>query len=73
MGERILCGIVGGLSGGMTSSKDYRRYAAECLDLVERLANPDDKARLIEMAQNFLKMAEQQDVREKGDARRYGC
>jgi hypothetical protein len=49
----------------MTSSEDYRRYAAECLDLVERLANPDDKARLIEMAQNFLKMAEQQDVREK--------
>jgi hypothetical protein len=42
-----------------------RRNAAECLDLVERLANPDDKARLIEMAQNFLKMAEQQDVREK--------
>lgn len=65
MGKRIVCGIVGGLSGGMASSKDYRRYAAECLDLVKRLENPEDKARLIEMAQNFLKMAEQQDVREK--------
>ena len=59
------------ISGGdfrMTSSEDYRRYAAECLGLAERMSNADDKARLIEMAQNFLKMAEQQDVREKGES-----
>jgi hypothetical protein len=49
----------------MTSSKDYRRYAAECLSLAERVVNPLDKARLIEMAQNFLKMAEQQETQEK--------
>jgi hypothetical protein len=52
----------------MTSSEDYRRYAAECLRLAERTSNADDKARLVEMAQNFLKMAEQQDVREKGES-----
>ena len=42
----------------VVSAAEYRQYAAECLALSERLSNPLDKARLIQMAQDFLSMAE---------------
>jgi hypothetical protein len=42
----------------MTKADEYRRYAAECLALSQRHANADDKARLISMAENWLRMAE---------------
>ena len=45
----------------VVSAAEYRQYAAECLALSERLSNPLDKARLIQMAQDFLSMAEKRD------------
>ena len=44
-----------------SSATEYRQYAAECLALSERVANPLDKARLIQMAQDFLNMAKKED------------
>ena len=46
----------------MTTAEQYRRYAAECLDLADRAANPNDKARLVQMAQAFLELADRRDV-----------
>jgi hypothetical protein len=47
----------------MASSDDLRRYSANCLEFAESVANPDDKARLIEMAQAFLELANKQEQR----------
>jgi hypothetical protein len=44
----------------MASSDDLRRYAADCLSFAEKVSNPMEKARLIEMAQAFLKLATKQ-------------
>jgi hypothetical protein len=41
----------------MSSASEYRRYAAECLALAERLSDPADKSRLVQMAQAFLEFA----------------
>ena len=35
----------------------YRRYAAECLALAQRAENPNDRARLLEMAHAFNELA----------------
>jgi hypothetical protein len=45
----------------MTTADDYRRYAAECMALADRLADAADKSRLIQMAQAFLDLAEKRD------------
>jgi hypothetical protein len=52
--------IVRDLGGGidLSTADEYRRYAAECMALAERLASPDDKSRLIQMAQAFLELAD---------------
>ena len=47
--------------GLMSSANDYRRYAAECLALAERLSDSADKARLVQMAQAFLDLANKQE------------
>jgi hypothetical protein len=44
--------------GAMTKGDEYRRYAAECLVLGQRRENAHDKARLIEMAAIWLRLAE---------------
>lgn len=49
----------------MTSAKDYRRYAAECMVLADRIKDPIDKARLVKMAQDFINLAERR--RREGD------
>jgi hypothetical protein len=46
----------------MTTAREYRQYAAECLALAERVTNPNDKARLVQMAQAFLELADRRDV-----------
>lgn len=51
--------------GRMTSAKDYRRYAAECMVLADRIKDPIDKARLVKMAQDFINLAERR--RREGD------
>ena len=48
----------------MASSDDYRRYSANCLAFAENVSNPDDKVRLIEMAQEFLELAMKQEQRD---------
>jgi hypothetical protein len=42
----------------MAKADEYRRYAAERLALSQRHENVDDKARLIAMAQKWLRLAE---------------
>ncbi|HEX5211458.1 MAG TPA: hypothetical protein VFW22_06975 [Pseudolabrys sp.] len=53
-----------GRAEGMASAEEYRRYAAQCLSVAERQSSTAEKARLIEMAQAFLRMAEK---KERGD------
>jgi hypothetical protein len=45
------------------SAVDYRRYAAECVRLVQQVADPDDKARLLDMAETFRELADKSDIR----------
>lgn len=53
-------GAFGG-SGRVSTADEYRRYAAECMALAERLTDPSDKSRLVQMAQAFLDLAERRD------------
>jgi hypothetical protein len=48
----------------MSTADEYRRYAAECMALAERLADPDDKSCLVQMAQAFLDLAARRDKRD---------
>ena len=41
----------------MARAEEYRRYAAECLALAQRALNPNDRARLLEMANAFNELA----------------
>ena len=40
------------------SAVDYRRYAAECVRLAQQVADPDDKARPLDMAETFRELAD---------------
>jgi hypothetical protein len=44
------------------SAVDYRRYAAECVRLAQQVADPDDKARLLDMAETFRGLADKNDA-----------
>jgi hypothetical protein len=49
-----------GAKGGwprVPTSDDLRRYCANCITFAERVSDPADKTRLIEMAQAFLELA----------------
>jgi len=48
------------------SAVDYRRYAAECVRLAQQVADPDDKARLLDMAETLRELAGKDDVRHSG-------
>ena len=53
--------LFGILEGGVVLSNtadEYRGYAAECMALAERVTDPADKARLVQMAQAFLELAD---------------
>ena len=45
------------------SAVDYRRYAAECVRLAQQVADPDDKARLLDMAETFRELADKNEIR----------
>jgi hypothetical protein len=45
------------------SAVDYRRYAAECVRLAQQVADPADKARLLDMAETFRELAEKNNGR----------
>jgi hypothetical protein len=63
-GRSELSGCIQGDSGRMPSANDYRRYSAECLTLAERVTDSADKARLIQMAQAFLELANKQEQKD---------
>jgi hypothetical protein len=41
----------------MARAEDYRRYAAECVALADRVQDPGHRLRLLEMASAFHKLA----------------
>jgi len=55
---RLLLLSSGGGERLSTTADEYREYAAECMALAARLADPADKSRLIQMAQAFLELAD---------------
>jgi len=50
------------------SAVDYRRYAAECVRLAQQVADPDDKARLLDMAETFRELAEKTDDKQSSSS-----
>ena len=42
----------------MNSIERYRRYAADCLKMVQSTTNDGDKARLLQMAETWRHLAE---------------
>ena len=52
----------------MPDAEEYRRYAAECLELAQRLTDADTRAQLLEMAEAWRELAQKV---ERGDAPRH--
>ena len=42
---------------------DYRRYAAECVRLAQRVDDPADKARMLDMAETFRELADKYEAK----------
>jgi hypothetical protein len=42
----------------MPSADDFRRYAAECVTLAQRMSDPADKTHMLQMAQAWCELAE---------------
>jgi hypothetical protein len=51
--------------GSVSKFEDYKRRAAECLRLARAAADKTNKALLIEMAQTWAKLAEQDKIAEQ--------
>jgi hypothetical protein len=49
----------------MVSDDDYHRYAAECLALAQRTSDPNDKARLFDMAEAWRMLAQKRETSAK--------
>lgn len=49
----------------MGRSDDYRRYAKECLDMANIVHDAKARASLLQMAQVWLRLAQQQDAKTK--------
>ena len=47
-----------GLPGSMRRSEEYRRYAAECLELASALQEPEARALMRHMAQVWVRLAQ---------------
>ena len=45
----------------MATADDFRHFSGNCFTFAERVSDPADKARLIEMAQKFLELAWKQE------------
>jgi hypothetical protein len=48
----------------VATADDFRRFSANCFTFGERVSDPADKARLIEMAQKFLELAWEQEQKD---------
>jgi hypothetical protein len=53
----------------MGRSDEYRRYAAECLEMAGVSHNPTARAALLQMAQVWLRLATQREFQQKEDCR----
>lgn len=51
----------------MASAEDFRRYAAECVALAQRMSDPADKAHMMRMAQAWRDLADRIDNKAAGD------
>jgi hypothetical protein len=49
----------------MASVHDYKRRAAECVRIAERMRNPADKALLMQMADTWLRLADKAEERSR--------
>jgi hypothetical protein len=49
----------------MGRSDEYRRYVKECLDMANAVQDPKSRASLLQMAQVWLRLAQQQQCRAK--------
>jgi hypothetical protein len=47
----------------MNSIERYRRYAADCLKMVQSATNDGDKARLLQMAETWRHLAELEEAK----------
>jgi hypothetical protein len=48
----------------MALAENYRRRAAECLALAQRISDPNDKAKMLEIAEAWRRLAEWADAQE---------
>ena len=48
-----------------TRTEEYRRRAQECLDLARQISLERDRAVLLDMAQSWQRLAEQQETQEE--------
>jgi hypothetical protein len=49
----------------MTRAEMYRSHAAECVALAQKAQNPEDRARLLQMAQAWRELAERHEANEQ--------
>ena len=45
----------------MSKADQYKRRAAECVRMAEHTGNPDDKAKFLQMADSWLRLAAKAD------------
>jgi hypothetical protein len=48
-----------------TRAEEYRRRAQECLDLARKISLEKERAIILDMAQSWLRLAEQQEAQEE--------
>jgi hypothetical protein len=65
--RRDLHGAVRRGGRSMTVADTYRRYAAECVSMSERVNNPSDKAQFLKMATMWLRLVEFAEKNERPD------
>ena len=53
-----------GLISGMASAGEYRSLAEQCFALAQKATDPDDRARLIQMAQSWRELADRLETRQ---------
>jgi hypothetical protein len=52
----------------MPSADDFRRYAAECVSLAQRMSDPADRAHMLQMAQAWRDLADKLESKAKETA-----
>ena len=48
----------------MASAEEYRSLAEQCFALAQKATDPDDRARLIQMAQSWRELADRIETRQ---------